>query len=237
MISPPDLSTLTSANKDALIVLLWTQVQALAARVAELEAKLQEPAKTADTSSVPPSKGPKANRPDQANREGPRRGSLGRRGGGRALAQDPDQFVIAKPAACVHCRSPLLDADQRLHARYDKIDLPAVRPVITRVERYAGYCRCCGSATLAPVPDGMEPGTPFSLSILAFALYLRVVHAISYQRLTRLFRHLFALEISEGALDTLFRRAKPRFDDDVTAVLARLRRSRVVCSDETTVRV
>jgi hypothetical protein len=43
MISPPALSTLTSADKDALIVLLWTQVQALTARVAELEAKLQEP--------------------------------------------------------------------------------------------------------------------------------------------------------------------------------------------------
>src|SRR5512135_499718 len=109
MPAPPDLSTLTSADKDALIVLLWTQVQAVTARVAELEAKLQEPAKTADTSSVPPSQGPKANRPDQAKREGPRRGSLGRRGGGRALAQDPDQFVIAKPAACVHCRSPLVD--------------------------------------------------------------------------------------------------------------------------------
>src|SRR5512135_248180 len=128
-------------------------------------------------------------------------------------------------------------ADQKLHARYGKIDLPPVRPVITRVERYAGYCRCCGSATLAPVPDGLEQGPPFSLSILAFALYLRVVHAISDQRLTRLFRHLFTLEIGEGALDALFRRAKPRFDDEVTALLARLRRSRVVCSDETTVRV
>src|SRR5512135_1968858 len=190
MPAPPDLSTLTSADKDALIVLLWTQVQALTARVVELEAKRQEPAKTADNSSVPPSKGAKANRPDKAKREGPRRGSLGRRGGGRVLAQDPDQVVIAKPAACVHCRGPLSDADQRLHARYDKIDLPPVRPVVTRVERYAGYCRCCGGATLAPVPDGMEEGSPFSLSILAFALYLRFVHALSYQRLTRLFRHL-----------------------------------------------
>ena len=50
-----------------------------------------------------------------------------------------------------------------------------------------------------------------------------------------MFLHLFALRISEGALDAMFRRAKPCFDDEVAVILARLRRSRIVCSDETTV--
>ena len=49
--------------------------------------------------------------------------------------------------------------------------------------------------------------------------------------------HLFGLAISEGALDALFRRVKPRFDAEAAAILARLRRARVVCSDETAVRV
>ena len=77
---------------------------------------------------------------------------------------------------------------------------------------------------------------PFSVNILALALYLRFTHAIGYQRLTRLFLHLFALHISEGALDAMFRRAKPCFDSEVAAILARLPRSRIVCSDETSVR-
>ena len=75
------------------------------------------------------------------------------------------------------------------------------------------------------------------MNIVALAIYLRFTHAISYRRLSRLFLHLFALPISEGALDALFRRAKPRFDDEVAAILARLRRSRIICSDETTVRI
>ncbi len=54
-------------------------------------------------------------------------------------------------------------------------------------------------------------GTPFSLNIMAVAIYLRVVHAISYQRLSRLFLDLFGLAISEGALDAGFRRHKPHF--------------------------
>lgn len=237
MSARPDLSKLNPAEKDALILLLWQRLEAAERRIAELEAKLAEPAKTPDNSSVPPSKGQKPNRPENAKRIGPRKASLGRKGGGRPLACDPDETVTAKALTCAHCQAALSDADQVLHGRYDKIDLPPVRPVVTRVERYAGHCPCCGGVTLAPVPEGMQQGTPFSVNILALAIYLRATHAISYQRLTRLFLHLFALRISEGALDAMFQRAKPCFDSEVAAILARLRRSRIICSDETTVRV
>ena len=233
----PDLSGLSDEQKDALIHALWAQVQVLTARVVELEAKLNEPPKTPGNSSVPPSKGQKANRPDKAKREGRRQGSLGRKGGGRSLASDPDQLVMAKAVACRHCGAALGEDDHVLHGHYDKIDLPPVRPVVTQVKRYAGQCRCCGETTLAAVPEGMEEGSPFSPSILAAALYLRFTHAISYKRLSRLFANLYALTISEGALDAMFRRAKPYFDNQTAAILARLRRSRVVCSDGTSVRI
>lgn len=247
----PDLSLLSHAEKDALIRALWEALRAserrnaelmarLAAaerRIAELEARLNEPPKRPDNSSLPPSRGQKPNRPDKGLRKGPRKGSLGREGGGRLLAETPDQTVIAKAAQCQHCRAALTDADQRLAQRYDKIDLPPIKPLITRVERYAGHCPCCGATTLAAVPEGMEAGTPFSLNLVALAIYLRVIHAVSYRRLSRLFTELFGLAISEGALDAAFRRAKPGFDAGVGAILARLRRARVVCSDETSVRI
>ncbi len=153
------------------------------------------------------------------------------------MAETPDEIVSAKPVRCAHCQAALGDADHVLHGRYDKIDLPQVAPVVTRVERYAAHCRCCGGTTLAPVPEGLEPGTPFSVGIVALAMYLRFVHAISYQRLSRLLLELFGLAISEGALDAAFRRGNPAFDADVASILARLRRARVVCSDETSVRV
>ncbi len=107
------------------------------------------------------------------------------------------------------CQAALTDTDQVLNGRYDKIDLPIVGPVVTRVERYAGHCHCCGGITLAPVPAGLEDGSPFSVNIVALAIYLRFTHAISYRRLTQLFRHLYALQISEGALDAKLQRAKP----------------------------
>jgi len=211
----PNLDHLSHAEKDDLIRALWAQVQGLTARLAEVEARLSEPSKTPDNSSVPPSKGQKPNQPEKAKRVGPRKGSLGRKGGGRLLTE----------------------ANQVLHGRYDKIDLPVVRPVVTRVERYAGHCPCCGGVTLPPVPVGMEEGSPFSINIIALMIYLRFTHAIGYRRLTRMVLHLYGLQISEGAVDAMLQRAKPCFDDHVAAILARLRRSRIVCSDETTVRI
>jgi len=233
----PNLDHLSHAEKDALIRALWQRLEAAERRIAELEAWLAEPGKTPDNSSLPPSQGQKPNQPEKAKRIGPRQGSLGRRGGGRALSSHPEQTVVTKAPACIHCRVALTEADQVLHGRYDKIDLPVVRPVVTRVERYAGHCPCCGGITLAPVPVGLEDGSPFSANIVALAIYLRFTHAISYRRLTQMFLHLYALRISEGALDTMLQRAKPCFDNEVAAILARLRRSRIVCSDETTVRI
>jgi len=233
----PNLNHLSHAEKDALILALWAQVRALTARVEGLEARLGDPPKTPDNSSLPPSKGQKPNQPEKARRIGPRQGSLGRKGGGRPLACEPDETVTAKAASCAHCQAALTDADQVLHGLYDKIDLPVVRPVVTRVERYAGHCPCCGGVTLAPVPEGMEEGSPFSINILTLAIYLRYTHAISYRRLTQLLLHLYALQISEGALDAMFQRAKTCFDNEFAAILARLRRSRIVCCDETSVRI
>jgi hypothetical protein len=108
----PNLNHLSHAEKDALILAIWAQVQALSARIMELEAKLGDPPKTPDNSSLPPSKGQKPNQPEKARRIGPRQGSLGRKGGGRPLVCEPDETVTAKALACAHCRAALTDADQ-----------------------------------------------------------------------------------------------------------------------------
>ena len=98
----PDLDHLSHAEKDALIRALWAQVQSLTTRVADLEARLAEPSKTPDNSSLPPSKGQRPNQPEKAKRVGPRQGSLGREGVGRPLACTVDETVTAKVARCAY---------------------------------------------------------------------------------------------------------------------------------------
>ncbi len=119
----PNLSTLSHDETDALIRAFWAQVQISTVRVEELESRLGGPPKTPDNSSVPPSQGQKANTGDKSRREGPRKGSLGRKGGGRALVVNPDGTVIARPVCCAHYQAGLGAGDHRLAARYDTIDI------------------------------------------------------------------------------------------------------------------
>ena len=239
----PDLSRLTHAEKDALILTLWAHVQELLAvngnlakRVTDLEVKLSEPPKTPNNSSTPPSQWRKVNK-RSASSERKKKRRKGHGGGGRSLHPDPDQRVVVKAKTCSRCRSTLGDTDHKLHAVYDKIKLPRPAPIVTRVELYAATCPHCAEHFMAPVPTGLEPGSPFTPSIEATAVYMRYEHAVSYKRLSKLFADLHGLKISQAALANLFKRVKPSFDAQFQAILARLRQSRVVCSDETGARV
>jgi transposase len=233
----PALEQLSEHEKAALIVALWAEVQRLQTRVAELEAKLREPVKDATNSSVPPSRTRKANGPPSPPKETRREASVGRAGGGRPLHPDPDQVIIAKAKVCPHCGDPVSEAGQSLQAVYEKIEVPPVKPIVTRVEQYGGRCAGCGQPYVAPVPAGMEPGTPFGATVQSLATYLRYTHAISYERLSALLAQVFGLDISEGGLANLFQGVKGRLDQRVAEILTRLRSSRLICSDETSARV
>lgn len=144
---------------------------------------------------------------------------------------------MAQAKLCPHCGGAVQAHEQHPHAVYDKIELPPVKPIITRVEQHGGQCPHCGQPYVAPVPVGMEPGSPFGASIEGLATYRRYTHAISYERLSALLAQVHGVPISEGALANLFRRVKSRLDDRVAEILTRLRSSRLIGSDETGARV
>ncbi len=231
----PDLSSLSGEAKDALIVLLWEELQRQRQRLEELE----RPEKTSENSSVPPSKGFKANKkPSQPKKGGERRSaSIGRAGGGRKLHPHPDATVIAQLQCCPECAAALPQREQRLHSRYDRIELPEIVPIVTRVERYQGTCETCCTTSVAAVPAHLAPGSPFGQSIESLATYLRYGHAISYERLHQLLNEVFNLSISEGAIANLLTRVKDRLGEPLAEILSHLRQAELICSDETSARV
>jgi transposase len=233
----PELERVSEPEKDALILALWAEVQRLQSRLAALEAKSHAPRTDAHHASVPPSQTPKANLSTGPHTGRRREVSIGRAGGGRPLHPNPDQVMIAQAKTCPHCGGVVQGHAQHPHAVYDKIELPPIRPMVTRVEQHAGQCPHCGQSYVAPVPVGMESGTPFGASIQSLATYLRYTHAISDARLAALFTQVYGVPISEGALANLFQRVNTRLDDRVAEMLTRLRSSRLIGSDETGARV
>jgi transposase len=153
------------------------------------------------------------------------------------LHPHPDQVIIAKAKVCPHCGDGVSEAGPSLQAVYDKIEVPPVKPIVTRVERYGGRCAGCGQPYVAPVPTGMEPGTPFGASVQRLATYLRYTPAIRDERLSALLAQVCGLDSSEGGLANLFQGVKGRLDHRVAEILTRLRSSRVIGSDATSARV
>src|SRR5258707_11567863 len=83
---------------------------------------------------------------------------------------------------------------------YDRIEIPEIKPDVTRVALLGGMCPCCAKPFKAAPPAGLEPGSPVGANPRAFAIYLRFTQAISFERLSRLFSHLLGLGISGGPL-------------------------------------
>jgi len=145
--------------------------------------------------------------------------------------------VVAQAKSCPHCGVEVDPSAQRLSGIYERIELPPITPHITRVERYGGICPCCQQAYEAPVPVGLEPGSPFGTSVASLVAYLRYSHAISYQRLSQLMRELYGLSLSEGAIANLLQRVQVQLATPVLKIVQRLRCARLVGSDETGARV
>ena len=237
---PPeiDLSELTVAEKDALILSLLAlagQLEAALARIVELEKQLtalERPPKTPDNSSLPPSKGQKSDRPT-----GERPPRKSRPGFGRALEANPDRTVDARLDACPHCAAAFPVEQQSPQQVYDRIELPPIRPDVTRVRLFGGRCACCGARATAVAPNGLEPGSPFGQSIAALVVYLHYAHAIGLERLATLMSEVFALTISEGAISNMLARAREPLLVAAAAIRETVTASPVVCSDETSARV
>jgi transposase len=241
--SPPDLSRLSHADRDTLILALFAQLAAAHERIAAQDARilalvarldeLTRPPKTPDNSSKPPSQGKKQDCPSPTDRAARK----SRPGVGRTLHPNPDIRFDAMLPACPKCSAAFPEASQTPQQVYERIELPPVRPHVTQVRLFGGRCACCGEQVSADAPEGLERGSPFGHTIAAMVVYLHYTHAIGMERLALLMDELFSLSISEGAISNILARARAPLLAATATIQAVVLASPVVCSDETSARV
>src|SRR5438067_6948855 len=101
---------LAGLSREELLELVRRQQAELAARdekIQELEEELSQfrrPVKTPENSSVPPSRGQKANRVAGRRRKpGPKRGHVG----ASRMRSEPDVVVACRPSSCAGCGAAL----------------------------------------------------------------------------------------------------------------------------------
>jgi len=221
------------AARDSRIDELLAQVKALTARIAELEAGQGKPPKTPDNSSLPSSRGQKANVAEPPAEKPPRRG---RPGVTRTLAETPDVTRRIYAERCT-CGALLGEAGQELAKEYDHIDIPPIRPVTTRIELFRATCPCCKAKVTATATADMPEGTPFGPGIASMIVYLHGCQMVGYKRLTEVCAGLFGLTLSQGAIANVLARAGKAFEAPAERIAAEVRSSAAIASDETSARV
>jgi transposase len=161
-------------EKDALIAALVARVEALVAqnaslvaRIAELEAKLGLPPKTPDNSSVPPSKGQKPSEPSA-----PKGKAKPHAGAHRPLHPNPTARRDVFASTCQGCGADVSCVAQSPCEAYDRVEIPEIKPDVTRVSLHGSVCPCCAKRFKAEPPEGLEPGSPFGPNLRAFVIYL-----------------------------------------------------------------
>jgi transposase len=192
---PADLWATFPIAAQALLAAQFERIAQLEARVADLEARLNQ---TSANSSLPPSADPPHAKP------APPRSPSGKRRGGqpghpraeRALLP-PDVVVPLKPVRCRRCSGRLTgeDADPLVHQVHE---IPAIRPHVTEYRRHRLACPGCGAITCAPLPadatGGYGPRAEAASALLAGG------HRLGKRAVSQVMGDLFGLPISPAAV-------------------------------------
>src|SRR6266498_211338 len=206
-------------------------------KIRELEEELSQfrrPMKTPENSSVPPSRGQKANRVEGRRRKlGPKRGHVGV----SRMRSEPDVVVECRPRACAGRGQTLPQTGGRRSGRRQVVELPAVAPVVIEAWQYTVACEQCGEQTAGTYPAGLEPRRTFGPGVEALLSYFHERHHVGYERLVELCRDVFRLRISQGGIENALRRLVERARPTYAAIREQVRGSPVINSDETSARV
>ena len=224
---------------------LWNRVEALAAKVAELQ-------RNSRTSSKPPSsdKGNFANppKPKSLRRKSGKKsgGQPGHLGSTRTQSATPDHIEehrLDRAAVCLKCGAPLEIAPSEipLHPQNCEcrqvFELPAIRIEITEHRAEKTFCQRCGAAATAAFPEGVAAPVQYGPTVRAVALYLGGYQMIPYQRLAETFRELFACPLSQGTLANIVRSGGRHAATAMKPVREALREAPTAHADETGCRV
>ena len=175
----PDLSQLSHAQKDELIMALWQQVQQLIAGHQQLQQQLQllqaRLHQSSKNSSRPPSSDGLGKPAPQSLRVAGQRKSGGQTGhSGTTLRQSSqvDQTLQHPPPGhCSACQRPLLSSDMQIAETRQVFELPPLRTHVIAHQQMRATC-ACGQVHLGAWPPGVNAPAQYGASIQAMAVHL-----------------------------------------------------------------
>lgn len=240
----PDLSQLTHAEKDALILDLFSLVQSLRLEVAALQQEVRDlkdqVAKKSHNSGKPPSSDgyakpkPKNLRTKSGRKSG---GQPGHEGSTLMQVGAPDKVEVHSVTKCKHCGFDLAFSPVIQHKCRQVFELPEIRLNVT--EHLAEIKRCpnCLQETEATFPEGITQPVQYGARVQALAVYFNQYQFVPYQRVQEIFQDLLGAPISQGTLSNMLARAHNNLSQHHNGAKEHLVESGLAHFDETGMRV
>jgi transposase len=242
MIAREEFQRLYDQGPDAVyahIVQMQAPIDALSARVQQLEARL---GKDSHNSSKPPSS-------DGLNKRAPKprslRGQTGRSPGGQAghvgrtlePCQSPDQVVEHRPDACATCGACLVEAQASAQESRQVFDLPPLRLCVTEHRVLSCVCPHCHALTQGTFPPDVTQPVQYGPDILGLGVYLSQYQLLPLARTQELLVDLFGQGPSQATLGSALARAHQTLAPVEAAIKEAVTGAGVVHFDETGARV
>ena len=219
-------------------------IEGLESRVAELERIVGQ---NSGNSGKPPSRDSAAERQRQAEerrkkaeagggvkrRRGKQRGAKGKT---LEMSDTPDEVVEHRPDRCSDCGSVLDESADVGYRRRQVVEVPPVKPVVTEHRSHTYRCEC-GCETTAEFPGEARSPVSYGPRTRAIVAYLLGRQHIPNRRVVEAMSDLFGLEISIGAVDSVYAEAGKRLRGFIVALVSVLKTLPVLHVDETSDRL
>jgi transposase len=227
----PDLSKLSSEEKDALIL-------ALLERIEELERRLG--LNSSNSGKPPASDGFKKSTRINNQREKTGRQSGGQRGHeGTTLRQvaTPDKVIDHCPSVCTGCGGALSVEHAIGHQKRQVFDLP--QPVVEVTEHRAHRCWCptCGNETQAGFPAEVRATAQYGATVEALVVYFQAWQLIPEDRLAELMSDVFGVEMATATIAGMRQRKAQEFAGLAEHIEQQVKQAVVKHLDETGYRI
>jgi len=235
----PRREELERLDKAELIALIYEIFDAFEEKLEGLEKQVEELSKgglTSKNSSLPPSRDHKAKMEQMKSGKGKVGAIKGHERMERKLVESPDQIIEVRARRC-SCGASLEGIEAVRVIRRQITELPEVKPVVIETQQAVVVCRCCGKEVRGELPEGLESNRMFGPRLEGVVTYFQQQQHLSYERNQETLKELFGLEISQGGLACIVKRAGMAAEARVAAIQAEVRQARVVGSDETGARV
>jgi transposase len=238
----PDLSQLSHAQKDALIVDLYQLVQSLSSQLQAMQQRITElerhPQLNSKNSSKPPSSDGLAKPAPKSLRIPGQRPNGGQSGhSGKTLMQSAQPDVLIQhtgPAYCTVCHSARLQ-----HVVIDRrqvFDLPVLRAQVTEHQLIRSECTC-GAVHVGAFPAGIHAPAQYGPGVKALVVHLNQQHFVPLQRTCALMGDVFGLALSQASVLAFTEQAAERLTATVAAIGQAVQAAPIVHADESGIRL